>query len=1155
MSMGTSIYTTPSKATLKGARACGNIEWFSSQGSEGQGPGTIFTAELALAKYRLGAWESPADIESTPASSNTTSSFSSSPSLRLSQEENGIATDVPIDDITSLASSNLSLQAVGPEGLVTGDAEESSIDEHSTASSDISWYYDSETHHEKLVSTMDTQNHSDKRTVPQEYHGDICEKREDMFSDISNRKDFEEASACSTVSSLTMYKYFGQAGGEFMVPVPLSACTSSLSRHDGIRRKSDEVSEVHFAHPGSNGDKMDSSTDDSCCLNGHSIATSSNSVKSVSFSVLISTLEAESLAKRLKPCIPTSPRKMIGKMINTNTPGMTSNPGNLDGSDSRSKVVKTPVPQTKKQLYLIPKQEGEANFGTPKMSNVSTDLSDYSHMIPDAWENNHGATSVATTCCTEKKECSGIRSKFEAQSLKDRTEPLVPRRTIGKTFRSVIQESEGGKKMEYSDCTKNECFNDQNQNSDANFERDIPSSSKEANSCQLSSSLSEEISKTKSDPQEESAIENNAIYEIENNASHEISNAAQMIHSEESLEACSEFHDTKTEISDEDRRVEEKSIDSSRPKRTMNNYPTVLSKSEEEDQNELHLEGEERFTSDVSVSSLEHQFISEAEDSSEVVQSLLTATFENEVYLDEANMVNKQTTHLRFYNGPVDLDDSVDTSSSVPVNDEETILSQEQVDHRTLSTLGFYNGPVDLDDSIDSSSSAPVNDKEINLSEKQVGHRTLLIRNDKGYHGEIDTGSQKKLDHVFGSSEKQFNPCEEIGFVSKQYRTLSIENSSQGSLNEDDLKYKLKQRAENGSFPNSAGPCYNDWKREQEEKSLRHQVEKQEQVLQFYLSSDDTTNNSKAKVDAIVQNNLSTIQELQVPPKTKKISRMLSRILQVKRRTRKKSAGKRKDTGLDKFVAPPGNDFEGNVDDISEPTLLPLNTFGYLIDSSGREAARQQTLLVHLESERQKQMQSAIEKEREELGEHIRNSVLKERKLERQRFLSHPTIDSITYRVASPGVGFSTNKPSLASHVMKANHESKLDNLLNSSKPSKRGCMYSTTPIKYWFHGSTRATTSTARETVSLESCSVNSFLHKSLSFNSAQTPSSPNSPKSITHLPPCVVCKISERTHICISCMHYSFCAECAKQLQKLETPICPICQTEDVVLTMVYT
>jgi hypothetical protein len=47
--------------------------------------------------------------------------------------------------------------------------------------------------------------------------------------------------------------------------------------------------------------------------------------------------------------------------------------------------------------------------------------------------------------------------------------------------------------------------------------------------------------------------------------------------------------------------------------------------------------------------------------------------------------------------------------------------------------------------------------------------------------------------------------------------------------------------------------------------------------------------------------------------------------------------------------------------------------------------------------------------------------------------------------------------------------------------------------------------------------------------------------------LPPCVVCRINERTHIATPCMHFSFCDECvATTLQASKT--CPVCKQNNV-------
>ena len=55
--------------------------------------------------------------------------------------------------------------------------------------------------------------------------------------------------------------------------------------------------------------------------------------------------------------------------------------------------------------------------------------------------------------------------------------------------------------------------------------------------------------------------------------------------------------------------------------------------------------------------------------------------------------------------------------------------------------------------------------------------------------------------------------------------------------------------------------------------------------------------------------------------------------------------------------------------------------------------------------------------------------------------------------------------------------------------------------------------------------------------------------------LAPCVVCKASERSHIAMPCMHFSFCKNCIDDLSQSARPQCPVCLVRNVTFTRVYT
>merc|ERR1711966_156794 len=108
--------------------------------------------------------------------------------------------------------------------------------------------------------------------------------------------------------------------------------------------------------------------------------------------------------------------------------------------------------------------------------------------------------------------------------------------------------------------------------------------------------------------------------------------------------------------------------------------------------------------------------------------------------------------------------------------------------------------------------------------------------------------------------------------------------------------------------------------------------------------------------------------------------------------------------------------------------------------------------------------------------------------------------------------------------------------------------------IDNYLEDKSKITASTARETESADSCSQDSVLHKNVSSLDQSVISSLHTARSAI-LSPCVICKVAERTHISMPCMHYSFCSACSEELSKIQLPICPICQTKDIIFSPVYT
>jgi len=259
---------------------------------------------------------------------------------------------------------------------------------------------------------------------------------------------------------------------------------------------------------------------------------------------------------------------------------------------------------------------------------------------------------------------------------------------------------------------------------------------------------------------------------------------------------------------------------------------------------------------------------------------------------------------------------------------------------------------------------------------------------------------------------------------------------------------------------------------------------------------------------------------------------------------------------IDKLMLAPNDNSVFCGGDFADVSLFPLNQLEHLTKNTFHDGLRDQ-MLERLEWERKRQWIAEVDRERDEWCIQMRASILKERELDRQRRLNGSRSDFS----AEPGEvsPYATIWNEQTSGVPQSTNElsgSKTSGIIDSCNVSDEGYLQYSTPRSYLCEKSkvTRSTTST-RPLDSLESFSVNSFLHTDLSFASPETASSLNSPRMVSTLPPCTLCKASERTHISLPCMHYSFCAECAENLHGSENPTCPICHTEHITLSRVYT
>jgi hypothetical protein len=243
---------------------------------------------------------------------------------------------------------------------------------------------------------------------------------------------------------------------------------------------------------------------------------------------------------------------------------------------------------------------------------------------------------------------------------------------------------------------------------------------------------------------------------------------------------------------------------------------------------------------------------------------------------------------------------------------------------------------------------------------------------------------------------------------------------------------------------------------------------------------------------------------------------------------------------IDKLMSITNDDNKLDSDDFAELSLFPLSQLEHLTKNDAHNFLRKK-VWEHLEVERRRQRLAISDQEEDERREQIRISPLKEQELERQRHLNSPGFSHcIPNRVDFPGIAFLNNQTSFDQQQTVTQPGSEFELVINAHK--------------FYQNEKTRITYSTSRVSESLRTCSVGLFPHQKKSFDSIKTTLSLDAPNTVLHLPLCAVCKVKERTHISLPCMHYSFCSDCAEQLHGLETPTCPICQTEDIILSRVY-
>jgi len=436
-----------------------------------------------------------------------------------------------------------------------------------------------------------------------------------------------------------------------------------------------------------------------------------------------------------------------------------------------------------------------------------------------------------------------------------------------------------------------------------------------------------------------------------------------------------------------------------------------------------------------------------------------------------------------------------------------------------------YCGPVDLDESVSAWEDDDDEDSDVDVKRCLVENATPKRVQDSGGSNLVESYflSRDELTRYEGSMER-YNPVQ-----------------------------------------NLVEPRFVDWKGEEDRESLHFQ-ELHEKVMSLKNRQEESRLASpepycsaidNVQANTMPENTNSTI--LKTPPRKMKMKiwKFFIRILQRNKNRRKGNGNcELSAESIDKFMLVSTDDSVFGAVDFADLSLFPLNQLENLTNNTFHDGLRDQ-MLERLTWERKRQWIAEVDRERDEWCEQMRTSIRKERELDRQRILNSRRSDCcVPHGVDSPHVGCSIEQTSFSPRQTNEQSGPKMDGIIYPHNVSEEGCLLYNTPRNYLCEKS-RVThsTNTTRPLDSLESFSVNSFLHTDLSFASPETTSSLNSPKMVSIIPPCIVCKVSERTHISLPCMHYSFCAECAEKLHEREIPTCPICHTENIALSRVYT
>jgi hypothetical protein len=956
---------------------------------------------------------------------------------------------------------------------------------------------------------------------------------------------------------------------------------TTTSRRQHEKKQSDEKQDNGNADDDDDDDEQCHVLDtNSLCDSDHSILALSTSDEQLSFSGFLALCEAESLAGRLAPD-PLPTEKLIGSTINTDSSKAASDNDDhaplspVIGSEGLA-INSVPVRGTCAKIGSIDKGN-QVELSSTRSKGCSW-VGDYVNVPPASFEkftspskgtiaqrSQMDANSVTKSEAPASKSVSGrnrspenisfsgILSKFEAQSLENRMSPLAPRRLLtGRAFQAIAVT---GKKDENLHCL-DEMPELRHKQQDV---------SSENSSQRGAQSLHDQIAFTfPPSSEEDCSIDSAKSSDINSSGTYEDSILPPPSFTEEALDdqipssrsPQRQFKSTKFEVKTDILGLEECSHeedDWSEPYRIF-------------DSNDIDSRTKKLRLSSNSLD-LKLLLNSQPEVGLQESDSVNTRDLATTI-LDITSKPNSQINHLRYYTGPVDLDESIsDSSSETSVLREGKTLQMPDFDHRF-----FFQDKYD--DLIPSAWAVNVN------------------ADTSGLKSRIDWDGNWSLVNV---PRKYDSP----GCLLLKEEELSRHKKLVSPLPESPIKgynnWRMKQESEIQYFEKVEVTMKRQQSKREKSEHL-HSSGSPSKLSQYHLTfsydaaTDTMIDNTMPMMDESMDSTIPTIQGYEIPsqknevPSQKKKTRgwnFLSRIMHKKddatmgaKRDRNKTKDKMRSkekcqkatkkaksdvVSVDKFMEISNDDHNEivNPSAIADLSLIPLMNLGHLTKITGGDGGPNDKMLQHLEWERMKQTQAESDKDRDEWREQIRISMMKEQELERQRRLNSSSDSdcSVMLQVASQGIGFLKNQTDL-DHQRIADPSFKSGYSLSAQKSCQRESIYCR-GINNYFCDTSRITASTAKESESLESCSVNScILPKNLSFDSILSPSSPlNSPRSVSHLTPCVICKVSERSHISMPCMHYSFCGECSEDLSKVQIPICPICQTKDIVLSRVYT